>query len=289
MIPFIFGVFLISPIIVYIQRISEGAYQGTFFDFFTKQYFTGLYSFGGNFAWMGLHLWYLLYLFIFSIIALIPAYHFLKKTDKPILNNITNFFKKPATIYFLSIPIIITIFISRLEPTIIGQTNTGGWSFLTYLIFFSYGFLFASDNRYDTILDDTWKISSGVAVVLTVVYFWIISDYQQFLKTNPIILSCIIGLSSFSILNTLFGLFHLKIQKGSKYLEKMTEGVLPFYILHLPIIVIVGFFIVRLNIGAILKLIMILIISLSITISIYFFVIKRINVLRLLFGMKLKK
>jgi glucan biosynthesis protein C len=289
MIPFIFGVFLLSPIIVYIQRISEGVYLGTFFDFFTKEYFKGLYSFGGNFAWMGLHLWYLLYLFIFTIIIFFPAQYFLKKREKPSFNNITNFFKKPARIYLLSIPIILTIYISRLEPTIIGQTNAGGWNFLSYLVFFSYGFLFSNDNRYDTIIDGTWKISAGVAVILTIVYFWIIKDYQQFLRTNQIILSCIVGLSSFSILITLFGLFHLKIQKKSIYLEKMTEGVLPFYVLHLPIIVIVGFFIVRLDYGVILKLIMIIFVSLSVTISIYFFLIKRINFLRILFGMKLKK
>lgn len=289
MVPFIFGVFLLSPVIIYIQRISEGAYNRTFFDFFTKEYFKGFYSFGGNFAWMGLHLWYLLYLFIFTVLAIFPAQYFLKKRDKLVFNNLTNFFKKPAAIYFLSIPIILTVYISGLEPTIIGQTNTGGWSFLAYSVFFSYGFLFAYDSRYDNIIDDNWKISAVLAAVLIVVYFWIITDYPPLLKTNPVILSFIVGLSSFSILITLFGLFHLKIKKGSIYLEKMTDGVLPFYVLHLPIIVIVGFYIIRLNYGVILKLFMIMIISLSFTISIYYFLIKRINFFRLLFGMKIKK
>ncbi|HEY0090054.1 MAG TPA: acyltransferase [Candidatus Lokiarchaeia archaeon] len=289
MIPFIFGVFILSPVIVYIQRISEGAYFGTFFDFFTKEYFRGLYLFGGNFAWMGLHLWYLLYLFIFTLIAILPACYLLKKRDRPLFYNLTNFLQKPATIFLLSIPIMLAIFISRLEPTIMGQTATGGWSFLAYSVFFSYGFIFTYDSRYDKIIDDNWKISAVLAAVLIVVYFWIIADYQLFLKINPIIISFIVGLSSFSILITLFGLFHLKLRKKSITLEKMTEGVLPFYILHLPIIVIVGFFITRLNYGVFVKLTMIIIISLSLTISIYYFLIKRINFLRLLFGMKLKK
>jgi fucose 4-O-acetylase-like acetyltransferase len=55
LIPFIFGVFVLIPPQVYIERVSHGQYSGSFVRFF-PHYFDGFYAFGGNFAWMGLHL-----------------------------------------------------------------------------------------------------------------------------------------------------------------------------------------------------------------------------------------
>ena len=66
-VPLIFGIFvIIVPVQVYIERVSHGQFSGSFIDFY-PHYFDGLYAVGGNFAWMGLHLWYLEFLFIFSL------------------------------------------------------------------------------------------------------------------------------------------------------------------------------------------------------------------------------
>lgn len=55
-IPFIFGTFVvIVPVQVYIERVTHGQFTGSFIEFY-PHYFDGLYAFGGNFAWMGLHL-----------------------------------------------------------------------------------------------------------------------------------------------------------------------------------------------------------------------------------------
>ena len=55
-VPFIMGVFILIPPQVYLERLHWGNFEGTFFQFFPS-YFDGWYAFGGNFAWMGLHLW----------------------------------------------------------------------------------------------------------------------------------------------------------------------------------------------------------------------------------------
>ncbi|MEN6336370.1 MAG: acyltransferase, partial [Phycisphaerales bacterium] len=69
-VPLLFGIFVvIAPYQVYLERLSHGQYSGSFWSFY-PDYFDGWYAFGGNFAWMGLHLWYLEALFVFSVIAL---------------------------------------------------------------------------------------------------------------------------------------------------------------------------------------------------------------------------
>jgi glucan biosynthesis protein C len=65
------GVGILTHIIVqvYIENITHGRFSGTFWQFI-PHYFDGWHAFGGNFAWMGLHLWYLLMLFLFSWLML---------------------------------------------------------------------------------------------------------------------------------------------------------------------------------------------------------------------------
>jgi glucans biosynthesis protein C len=81
LIPLVFGIFTIIPHQVYIERITNGQYQGMSLLEFYPHYFDGFYAFGGNFAWMGLHLWFLLVLFIFTIFTLPLFLIFRKKSN----------------------------------------------------------------------------------------------------------------------------------------------------------------------------------------------------------------
>ncbi|HRJ75743.1 MAG TPA: acyltransferase family protein, partial [Anaerolineales bacterium] len=97
LIPLIFGIFTIIIPQVYIERVTHGDFAGNFFQFI-PEYFKGWYAFGGNFAWMGLHLWYLLMLFLFSLIML-PVFRSINKADtKPLADFFSNHL---LSIYFL--------------------------------------------------------------------------------------------------------------------------------------------------------------------------------------------
>jgi VanZ family protein len=61
LVPLGVGIFTHIILQVYIEHITHGRFRGTFWQFIPR-YFNGWYGFGGNFAWMGLHLWYLLML-----------------------------------------------------------------------------------------------------------------------------------------------------------------------------------------------------------------------------------
>jgi len=77
-VPLLFGMFvIIAPLQVYLERVSRSQFVGSFIEFY-PHYFDGFYAFGGNFAWMGIHLWFLEFLFIFSLLSL-PLFFYLRK------------------------------------------------------------------------------------------------------------------------------------------------------------------------------------------------------------------
>ena len=65
-IPLVFGMAVIIPPQVYIERIFRDQFEGSYFSFYLEA-FNGPYP-EGNLSWH--HLWFLAYLFVFSLLAL---------------------------------------------------------------------------------------------------------------------------------------------------------------------------------------------------------------------------
>ena len=72
----------------------------------------------------------------------------------------------------------------------------------------------------------------------------------------------------------------------NKWLVYAQEAVLPVFLLHQPVILVIAYFVVRWNTGIFPKLVTVVISSLLVTLSLYEFVIRRIGFLRMIFGMK---
>jgi len=74
---------------------------------------------------------------------------------------------------------------------------------------------------------------------------------------------------------------------STRFLGYANEAVLPFYILHQTIIVAIGFYLIHWNTGVFLKYLAICVASFAAICILYESFIRRINVLRLLFGLKI--
>lgn len=281
-IPLIFGIFVIVPPQVYIERASHSQFSGSFIQFF-PHYFDGLYAFGGNFAWMGLHLWYLEMLFIFSLLTL-PLFRVLKK-DRPrdLISGLASFLKKPGMIFLFALPIALMEMFVNLQPDGIGNRGFGGWSLFTYLIFFITGYLIASDpqlqksiekHRTIALLLGLFTITSGIILVDS--GYSSRSYFFAFLRAfnSWFWLAAIIG----------FGQHYLNF--NNSVLKYSSEAVLPFYILHQTVIVIIGFYIASWDISVFPKYLILGTVSFTLIIGMYDLIIKRIGILRFLFGMK---
>jgi hypothetical protein len=74
---------------------------------------------------------------------------------------------------------------------------------------------------------------------------------------------------------------------GGKAVAYGNEAVLPFYIFHQTIILSVGWFVIRLNLGILPKYLIIAVCSFVIVMLLYEGLARRFNVVRFLFGMRL--
>lgn len=279
LIPLIFGIFVLIPPQVYIERVSHGEFQGSFFDFL-PHYFEGWYGFGGNFAWMGLHLWYLLMLFLFSGI-LLPVFQRMNRLSS---SRFADFFTKPFAVYLLFIPIAIIEMLVNLSPETVGRREFGGWSPFTYLVIFFLGYVLMTDERYRTAIERARFVSLTLSLLAMTIGFTLVLALD-FSTYHPAF-SWIRAFNTWMWLLTFLGFASRHLNFNNDFLKYANEAVLPFYILHQTVIVIIGFFIANWTLAVFPKYLLLAGTSFIAIMVLYEFLVKRIHVLRFLFGMK---
>jgi glucan biosynthesis protein C len=287
LVPLIVGVLTHVSIAVYLERLTHHQFYGSFFQFIPK-YFQGLYGEGGNFAWMGLHLWYLLVLFVFSLLFL-PLLYLLKGRWEKVLHWLGNLFALPGMAYLLAIPI--AWMAIRINPqTPLGGRNWGGWSLPCYIPFFLYGFLLISHEGMQSRVKNWRWVSFGLALSCTAVLLYIFNLYgnQFFGSFKYNIINGLFGLNSWLWVLTImgFGMKHLNFYRP--FLFYANEAVLPFYILHQTVLLVIGYYVTRWDIPDLAKFLIIFMSGFIVVLAIYEFLIRRLNILRVLFGMKPK-
>ncbi len=73
---------------------------------------------------------------------------------------------------------------------------------------------------------------------------------------------------------------------SNRLLRYGQEAIVPFFVLHQPVIIAIAYFVVQLNAALVPKLLMVVIGSFLVSLALYQFVIRRVGVLRVAFGMK---
>jgi hypothetical protein len=285
-VPLLVGMLTHIAFQVYLERLHKGEFSGSFFEFY-PHYFDGMYGFGGNFAWMGLHLWYLEALFIFSLLCL-PLFLFFKKSKlgKRLLSGLGDFLAKPGAVFLLVLPAMWLIYI--LDPETWGNKDMGGWSVVIYPLFFISGFVIISNQRLQERIKHMRWLSLGLALAVTIVYLFL-----EF-NTNPALYAIgempadlIVSPVAWCWLLVVFGFGMQHLNFNTPLLKYANEAVLPFYILHQTVIVTLGYFVVQWSIPSLLKFFFTLTASFLISMGLYELIVRRVNLLRFLFGMKL--
>ncbi len=279
-VPLVVGIFTHSMLQVYLERLSHGQFQGSFFDFL-PHYFEGMYGFGGNFAWMGVHLWYLEMLFVFSLIFL-PLFLLLERGwGQRVLAGLGNLLAVPGVAIFLTLPITLILnFVAGDSP--LGMDVFGGWGILSHAWFFLSGFLIASSERLQQSIQRlrwVWLIG---ALILTITQ---VADLVASASRSSVDLQHT-DLMAYLWILAFLGLARQHLNFSTPRLQHANEAVLPFYILHQPVLLVVGYFVVQWAVPDLAKYIIVAASSFIIIIGLYEFLVQRFDVLRVLFGMK---
>jgi len=136
-IPLAVGMLLIVPPQVYIERLVNHEFTGSFIAYLQGPAYIGVYP-EGNISWH--HLWFLPYLFVYSFL-LSPLLILLKRRKTKLVSWISSVLQKPLGFYLFVIPLyFVEVLIEPFFP--VTHALVDDWfSFINYLILFFYGFV----------------------------------------------------------------------------------------------------------------------------------------------------
>ncbi|EOZ92301.1 Glucans biosynthesis protein C [Indibacter alkaliphilus LW1] len=285
LLPLLVGMSLIVPPQVYFERIANGQFSGSYFDFWPAFAFDGVYP-EGNISWH--HLWFLPYLLIFSLV-LLPLFVYLRRhPTSPLLKTMNTLAKKPFGLFCLIIPLY--LWESLLEP-FFPSTHAlwGDWfNVVNYLTLFLFGFLLISvkDSFWNTVLENRRKYLYAGAVGFT-----LLIGLRILFEDSTLIHFIEAGFKVFNLwawILALFGYAAAYLNKPSKVLSYANESVYPFYILHQTITIAIGFYLMDLTWGFWSKFILMSVGTFAGSWLIYELGIRRWRLIRPLFGLKPK-
>ena len=283
-IPFLFGTLVLVPPQVYYRLLSNSSYQNSYLQFY-PQFFNGIRP-QGNFEWS--HLWFVIYLFVFSLIAL-PLFVHLKGAGTHLLSKLAVAMEKPGAIFLFALPL--AVIEAALRPRWLGFQNLyDDWAnFCLYLLYFIYGYLLSSDARFGQAIDRHLRIALVLAVssMLALFGLWETDSLpERGYSLGYILYQLFRGVDSWFWSVALVGLGRRYLNFNSKLLQYASAASYPFYLLHQTVLVTVGFHVVRWSAGVMEKFWVISTTSLIATIALYELLIRRNNVAKFLFGLK---
>jgi surface polysaccharide O-acyltransferase-like enzyme len=166
----------------------------------------------------------------------------------------------------------------------------GGWNLFEHLLFFSFGYFAYSAPSFSNFLEcNRFRILAG-AIVATVVFLFIFfSDIRIPFGSSYYLLKILLR-STFcwTWILTILGFAKYHLNYTNPNLKYTSEAVLPFYMLHQTVIIILGFFILKWNQPLSIKYLAIAFASFLLIMLCYEFVIRRNSILRYFFGMPSK-
>lgn len=267
LIPLISGILLLVPIQTFYAEKFHNGYSGGYFHqyilFFTKH--TDLTGYTGGFT--PAHLWFVLYLFIISLIALPIAMKY-KKSDKKI------------SVDKLSILKILPMFMIFLVMALI--LNIGGKSLGEYFALFMLGYMILSEDIIQIKLDKSrWYLSGGF-VALTILNIMCQNIWHC---SSGTIYDIFIRFLSWMGILSILGLGKHYLDFHNKVSSYFTKASFPIYIFHQSLLVLIAYYTLKLTSSIAIQVIIIICGSFALTMLIYE-IFKRIPITRFLFGIK---
>jgi glucans biosynthesis protein C len=127
-----------SALQAYLGAASHHVFGGSFLQFLPQYYHLN------TIHWEGDHLYYLLWLFEFSVV-LYPLMPWLRGPGSAVLARLGGALSKGAAMYLMALPIFLLYAVIPSSSFL--MRNNGGWPYITYLCFTVLGFLAVSDQR----------------------------------------------------------------------------------------------------------------------------------------------
>ncbi len=294
------GLFVLLPPQFYFELYTNAGYRGNFWQTIPR-YFASFrppritpwpdtlfpMPFSG-------HLWFLQYLFLISLVSLPLLLYLRSGQGQRWITRLARWCDGRGGIFLFVIPLALALI--GLRWLFAAQRS---WAdLLRYAIYFVIGYVMSADKRFtDAVKRHGWVcLALWLVGILGVGLLVLGLGYDPLPGQEPFSFSLTYVL--YQILWTVSGwgavVFVLSI--GTKYLNSYhkilayaNEAVLPFYLFHQTVILVVGFFVIRWNLGIASKLLIVSAISFPLILVLYELLVRRFNAIRFLFGMRPKE
>lgn len=308
LVPLVFGVLVIVPPQVWTELRGRPTYDESYIDFLAR-YFdveidlsqfpflimpdptTDLFEYG--------HLWFVVILFAYSLL-LVPVVSFLRGgAGSRRLTRLASAADRPGVLVVSVVPFV------ALEAVLGSEEHFAAWNRHTYAVFILYGFVLASDRRFGRALIRWRKHALAFAATTFVAaggLFATMSDTADpFVDRDPAsyAVRALKGASGWMWIVAILGFASSAVtaersnrppRSSASLMDRIadytSDAVMPIYVLHQTVIVLIGFYIVDWPLATGLKYFAVSLLSLMIIVAIYDIAVRRTVVTRFLFGMK---
>jgi hypothetical protein len=310
LLPFLVGFLIFTPFNQYIVVLHQFPHEAGTYLQFLRAFFHIEFDLGSPLFIKGTspfytmsHMWFLIYLFGYSML-LLPLFLFARRpAGRRILDRFASLLTRPWAVYLMAAPLALIQGGLGVPDAAVSAT----WNLLAYLIFLAYGFLFAADSRFE----QAARRHRKSALLLGILGFILYSGGNFGLNAagsglgldiglGYILLRFVQGVTGWFWILAIIGLASSNRHKLAeslspkstrpalrlRILDYIAEAQLPFYILHMTPIVLAGYFVVQWEIGGLVKYIVIVLASLAGTFILYDIVVRRTRLTRFLFGLR---
>ena len=295
LVPFLVGSLILTPIMAYYEMSHKGFFEGSFLGFIfdsggLKAFITDFLTLRVGptlFGALGYHMWFLGFLFAFSLIAL-PLFLWLRgASGGRLIRLLGGICERRGGLLLLVIPLTLIQFLLR--PQYPSEHDWAG--FATMLVFFVSGYLLYSDERFTRAVRRDWPLSLGLGLLTSAL---ILSSTLSGIGASPSDISnelnvvlqwTVLSVNgwAWSLVILSMGMRYLNFR--NRWLEYGQSAIMPLFLLHQPVIIAIAYHVVQWDTGVLVKLPVVLLGSLAVTFEIYEGFIKRVGPLRAIFGM----
>jgi fucose 4-O-acetylase-like acetyltransferase len=243
-------------------------FDESFLDFLPT-FFTQL----ERFTWS--HLWFIAYLLVFSLLYL-PLFRWLR-AHRSELNRVPGWW-----VYLPIAPLAaVQVFLRSHWPGL--QNLVDDWANVAYYsIYLVAGFLLARHPALERAVQREWRRALGIALAsMLVLLLGVLGVFAA-----PSVLLAGSAVAGWCFVVALLGAAHLYLRAATTGLPYLSESAFPVYWLHQSAIVLIGYPLLRLELGLGVKYALLLVASLSATLAVYHFVVRGFAVTRFCVGMK---
>lgn len=300
-VPLVFGILVLVPIQLYFDRLNVPGYHLSYLQFYGQflddwLHITQLGVFGRGFQYWG-HLWFLVYLLAVSLF-LLPLLAWLRRGQRQkYVARLAGMAQHPLGLLLLGGPLALVEVVLQgpIGSTPVADYNnlySGAAGLILYAVAFVLGYLLVSDATFQLALVRYRAPFLAMGALLLVAHECILGAFGLVPMGGPLAISVVRllrGLITWCLLVSALGFASRYLSTGTRLLRSLNEACFPLYVLHMPILTIFAYFVVRWHAPVLVEFAMLVLLTAFATFVVYEGLVRRTPVLRFLFGLKARK